>query len=114
MTHVALVEDIAVQEALFEAALNEMGEFGPLHEDLILKALRQNLFNLLGNVSISEPIEDFVLDLQLAIAVSNFLLCLLQESYVFKQPLLLSKRQGQVLNVLAGQDFHHLRSGVLG
>ena len=109
-----MVEDIAVEEALLEAALNEMGEFGPLHEDLILKALRQNVFDLLGDVGISEPVQDFVLDLQLAIAIGNCLLRLLQESYVFKQSLLLSKRQGQVLNVLAGQEFHHLRSGLLG
>lgn len=56
LTHEAFVEDIAIQEALFEAALDEMGKFGPLHEYLILKALRQYVFNLLCNVSISEPI----------------------------------------------------------
>lgn len=64
IAQIPLLEDVSVGKALLQAPIQHLYELSPLHEDLVLKALRQDLLDLGGDFGVPEAVQDLVLSLK--------------------------------------------------
>ena len=57
---IPLLEYVAIAKALFEASVQNLNKFGPLHENFVLKAFRKQSFDLTCYFCVSESIQDLI------------------------------------------------------